>query len=304
MQVTATVETRSPIFNAPTRSCNDGLTSAPPRSSSTPRSPTACYASGKQSTLESDLNLRIGYFLLASLFAGIAPLSAFAAPATEGEDAAIAESLAQMLRSARTVISENQSRIDDPAVGDKGLGGKVVLDLAIQKYKTSTKVDPDSIDPKSPQGKLLRALMDAIIEVMNENQTLINAPGNGFKGFIPAVFARLVDEAFGRRADGDAEIKVTAPLNLVRNRKARPDTWEAQVISTKLLQTDWPHGQPFSAMLQEGRPAFRVMVPEYYGESCLTCHGVPKGEIDKTGYPKEGAKLGDLGAVISITLYH
>jgi len=28
-----------------------------------------------------------------------------------------------------------------------------------------------------------------------------------------------------------------------------------------------------------------------------------QGEIDITGYPKEGAKEGDLGGVISITLY-
>ena len=45
------------------------------------------------------------------------------------------------------------------------------------------------------------------------------------------------------------------------------------------------------------------MVPEYYAESCLSCHGTPKGEMDKTGYPKEGGKVGDLGAAISITLY-
>lgn len=226
-----------------------------------------------------------------------------AAIAAESEDPTIAQSLAQMLRSARTVISENQPRIDDPSVGDKGLAGAVVLDLAVQKYKAATGVDPASIDPQSRQGKLLRVLMDSIVEVMGENQGLINTQGTGFKGFIPAVFARLVDETFARRAGGEAEIKVTAPINLVRNRKARPDAWESQIITTKLLQPDWPRGQAYSAMVQEGRPAFRVMVPEYYGESCLLCHGVPKGEMDKTGYPKEGGKLGDLGAVISITLY-
>jgi hypothetical protein len=249
------------------------------------------------------LNLRVWRFAVSMLIAGLVPLSAAAAPAAD-EDAAIAESLAQMLRAARTVISDSQARIDDANVGDKGLGGRVVLDLAIQKYKATTSVDPMSIDPKSRQGTLLQTLMDAIVEVMDENQSQINAMGTGFKGFIPAVFARLVDEAFARRAKGEAEIKVTAPANLVRNRKARADAWEAEVMSTKLLQADWPRGQPFSAMVQEGRPAFRIMVPEYYAESCLSCHGTPKGEMDKTGYPKEGGKEGDLGAVISITLYH
>jgi hypothetical protein len=245
------------------------------------------------------LNLRIRRAVLAlSLFS----LWSVSAPAAE-DDAAIAQSLAEMLRAARVVIAESQAKIDDAAVGDKGLSGRVVLDLAIQKYKAATGVDPASIDPKLRQGVLLQALEDSIVEVMDENQAQINAKGTGFKGFIPAVFARLVDEAFARHAKGEAEIKVTAPANLVRNRKARADAWEANVINTKLLQPDWPKGQPYSATVQEGRPAFRIMVPEYYAESCLACHGTPKGEMDKTGYPKEGGSAGDLGAVISITLF-
>jgi hypothetical protein len=249
-----------------------------------------------------NLNLSICRVLLLALIIGLLPLCAAAAPAAD-DDAAISQSLAQMLRSARVVIADNQAKIDDPAVGDKGLSGRVVLDLAVQKYKATTGVDPTAIDPKTREGTLLKAMMDSIVEVMDDNQSQINAKGTGFKGFIPAVFARLVDEAFARRAKGEAEIKVTAPLNLVRNRKSRPDAWEAEVISTKLLQPDWPRGQPFSATVQDGRPAFRIMVPEYYAESCLSCHGTPKGEMDKTGYPKEGAKMGDLGGIISITLY-
>jgi hypothetical protein len=234
----------------------------------------------------------------------LAPPAAAAAAPVANEDAAIAESLAEMLRAARTVVSDNQARIDDPNVGDKGLGGTVVLDLAIQNYRSATGVDPRSIDPKSRQGMLLADLMAAIVEVVDDNQPTINAKGTGFKGFIPAVFARLVGESFGRRAKDQAEIKVTAPLNLVRNRKARPDGWETEVITTKLLRADWPRGAPYSATMAEGRTAYRVMVPEYYSESCLICHGTPKGEMDKTGYPKEGGKAGDLGAVISITLFH
>ena len=106
-------------------------------------------------------------------------------------------------------------------------------------------------------------------------------------------------------AKGEAEVKVTAPPELVRNCKARPDAWEADIMKTKLLTADWPKGQSYSAVVDtNGRPAFRVAVPEYYAASCLVCHGSPKGEMDLTGYPKEGGKTGDLGAVISITLYH
>lgn len=46
-----------------------------------------------------------------------------------------------------------------------------------------------------------------------------------------------------------------------------------------------------------------LLFPEYYGRSCLTCRGSPKGEIDITGFPKAGANEGDLAAIISIALY-
>jgi hypothetical protein len=227
-----------------------------------------------------------------------------AAPPAE-EDAVIAQNLAEMLRDARTVISNNQELINNPELGDKHLTGKVVLDQVIKNYQQATGVDPTATDPNSRQGRLLRAMMAAIVAATDENQATINEKGTAFKGFIPAVFARLVSEDFNQRAKGEAEVKVTAPPELVRNRKAKPDAWEADIMKTKLLGADWPTGQAYSAVIDtNGRPAFRVAVPEYYVASCLVCHGSPKGEMDITGYPKEGGKLGDLGAVISITLYH
>jgi hypothetical protein len=234
----------------------------------------------------------------------VASAALAADPPTE-EDAMIAQSLAQMLQAARTVISNNQDLINNPDLGDKHLTGQVVLDQAIKSYANATGKDPASTDRNSRQGQLLRVMMDAIKAATDENQATINEKGTGFKGFIPAVFARLVSENFNQMAKADAEVKVTAPPELVRNRKARPDAWEAEIIKTRLLDTQWPKGQSYSAVVDtNNRPAFRIMVPEYYAASCLACHGSPKGEMDITGYPKEGGKLGDLGAVISISLYH
>ena len=224
-----------------------------------------------------------------------------AAPAAD--DAAIAQSLAQMLRAGRSVVSANQALINNPDIGDKGLTGAVVLAKTLAAYKTATGTDATSIDPASREGRLLHDEMDAIVEVTDANQATINAKGVGFKGFIPAVFARLVGEAFARRADGEATIKVTAPANLVRNRKSLPDAMESEVIQDKFLSASWPSGQPFGAeVTQAGKPTYRMMFPEYYSASCLSCHGDPKGSLDITGYPREGAKEHDLGGVISITL--
>jgi len=242
--------------------------------------------------------LFFGAFLVSCLFS-IAPLQA-----GTDDDANIAKNLADMLRAARQVISSNQARINDPNLGDKGLTGQVVLQQAVEIFKKTTGTDPANIDPASRLGRLMHAQMDAIVEATEANQATINAKGVGFKAFIPAVFARLVNEAFESRARNEAQIKVTAPEQLVRNRKSRPDPWESEVIRGKLLQADWPRGQAYAAEVDtKGRPAYRMMMPEYYASSCLSCHGSPKGETDITGYPKEGGKEGDLGAIISVTLF-
>lgn len=220
------------------------------------------------------------------------------------EETAIALSLASMLRAGRTVVSRNQDRINDPSIGDKGFNGEALLATALPIYRETTGTDAMTIDPQSRHGKLLRAQMDAMAEVVDELQPTLNQKGVGFKGLIPSTFGRLANEAFGRRMAGVAEMKVTAPPELIRNRKARPDAWEAEIIKTKLLAPDWPRNQFYSAVTEEkARTAFRLAMPEYYGASCLTCHGGPKGEIDLTGYPKEGGREGDLGGVLTVTLY-
>ena len=243
----------------------------------------------------------VGALLWGGLAGGIA---AGPAPAPAGKDEAIAESLAEMVRDARTVVSNDQALINDPNVGNKHLTGQKVLDDAVALYRKNTGVDPRTIDPKSRQGRLLQAVMNAIVTVVDDNQATINEKGTGFKGFIPAVFGRLVAEKFTGLAAGEAVMKITAPVPLVRNRKALPDAWEKEIIKTKLLKPDWPRGQPFREDVTiNGRPAYRIAVPEYYRQSCLECHGTPKGALDLTGYPKEGAKLGDLGGVMTITLF-
>ena len=112
----------------------------------------------------------------------------------------IAQSLAEMLRDGRTVVSNNQDLINNPDLGDKHLTGQVVLDQSVKRYQEATGVDPTKIDPNSRQGRLLRAMMAAIVASTDENQTTINEKGIGFKGFIPAVFGRLRQRAL--QSDG------------------------------------------------------------------------------------------------------
>jgi uncharacterized protein DUF3365 len=223
---------------------------------------------------------------------------------TADDDAQIAKSLATMLRAGRTVISKNQDRINDPNTGNKGMDGKTVLAETSAVYQQTMEIDPASIDAGTLHGRLIRMQMDSIVEVMDVHQETLNRQGVGFKGFIPALFGRLVNEAFGRRAAGVAEMKVTAPPQLIRNPKVQPDEWELNALQTKLMSPSWPQNQTYTATAEKnGTQAQRTLIPEYYGRSCLACHGSPQGEIDITGFPKEGASEGDLGGIISITLY-
>lgn len=51
---------------------------------------------------------------------------------------------------------------------------------------------------------------------------------------------------------------------------------------------------PIVEWIGNGR-LLRIMMPVYYSESCLACHGNPKGTPDMSGYPREGAWSGRTG---------
>jgi hypothetical protein len=217
---------------------------------------------------------------------------------------ALANHLALILRSARKVVSDNQALINDKDKGDKGLSADKVVEGTKRNYKEATGRDLTAGDPATPSGKLTKAALDSIKEVMDKAQPLINKQGTGFKGFLPAVFARQVSTEFTRRSDGTAVMKLTAPKSYVRNRANMPDAWEEQVIEGKFKATGWSKGKAFSEMGEhKGQRALRLMIPEYYGASCLSCHGDPKGERDVTGGQKEGGKDGELGGAISVAIY-
>lgn len=219
-------------------------------------------------------------------------------------EAALGNHLAELLRAGRSVISSHQDLINDPSLGDKGIDGDSVVGEAIEIYTERNGRPPITEDTPERERRLTEALIAAMREIADEHEAQIDTPGVGFKAFIPAVYGRLVGERFEEKMGDEALLKVTAPDELVRNRKARPDEWERSVLTTRFTRPDWHKGEAFTEHVEvSGRPAFRMLMPEYYSASCLTCHGEPKGEVDVTGYPKEGGKEGDLAGAISITLF-
>jgi hypothetical protein len=217
---------------------------------------------------------------------------------------ALALDIALLFRSARGVISDSQGLINDPAKADKGLSADKVIAGAKVKYAKNAGHPFADGDKASLAGQARTTMFAAIKEVMDQAQPLINEPGKGFKGFLPAVFAKQVADRFTKQMDGKLSIKLTAPPSYVRNRSNRPDPWETTVLNAKFASAAWEKNKTFGEMTtRRGRPAYRLMLPEYYVESCMSCHGEPRDERDITGGKKEGAKLGDLGGAISVAVY-
>jgi Protein of unknown function (DUF4239)/Protein of unknown function (DUF3365) len=218
-------------------------------------------------------------------------------------DHTLALNLTTLLRSAREIISHNQDLINEQAVG-KDLTATKVIEEAKTNFAKATGHSLPTLDPTSAEGKMLQAELEAIQEVMDEAQALINDPNRGFKGFLPAVFAYRVAERFSQKVGDLAYLKLTAPKELIRRRSNLPDTWEEQMIKSKFQSAGWEKGE-FVAEEAElnGKNAYRLLIPEYYEASCLACHGEPKGATDISGGKKEGGKLGDLGGALSAAIY-
>lgn len=212
----------------------------------------------------------------------------------------VSHDLTMIYRSARQVISDNQQQINTAELGDKGLSADVVSNKMLENYQTATNKALDINALTEAQ----MAMIEAVKEVMTDNQSLINEQGVGFKGFLPAVFARQVANKFTNKMTGKMEIKLTAPKSYVRNRANRPDQWENDIIEGKFKLPDYEKGKAFAETTQvKGKSAFRYILPEYYGPSCLSCHGQPKGTVDITGGKMEGGVLGELGGAISLIIY-
>jgi hypothetical protein len=220
-----------------------------------------------------------------------------ASPSIAGNEAEVAEQLIELLKIGRSVLSQQMQNINDPTKGDKGFTGDYVAREVIERFKKKTKIDL-RIPNVVPQAGLYLALIEAEKDVVDESQPIINRPGIGFKGFIPAVFARKTGEHFYKKTG--VKLKLTGID--YRNINNRPDDFEAEVLRM-FSDPRHPKGQTYVRnTMNDGKPVLRMMDPEYAGPSCLGCHGAPKGGKDITGGHKEGWKEGDLAGAISLTL--
>lgn len=209
--------------------------------------------------------------------------------------------LAILLDAGRGAVAANQPLINDASKGDKGFTPAVFAQQLAEKFKGRTGVDLNDLKasgvPESAH-KLLPELVEAAKQTVAGNQDVINKSGVAYKGFTPAHFGTQAAAAFSAKTG--IYMKQTTTDGLLRNPKNKADDFEAKIM--KQLSDPGYARTGDKVMSQTVDGTVRVLLPLFYGKGCMGCHGEPKGEVDASGYKKEGAKEGDLGGAVSVTL--
>jgi signal transduction histidine kinase len=146
------------------------------------------------------------------------------------------------------------------------------------------------------KAQILSREMDAVWEFFEVNQHQF-IDENGTDELYCVIAAKAVSKFFTE--DSDYVIHYT---NLTTRRPSdAPDEFEITALTA--LHEDRELEEFYGTELDaDGRQVFRYVKPLYVSQSCLECHGDPKGELDKFGFPKEGQKEGDIAGAISIVM--
>ncbi|MEY4706095.1 MAG: hypothetical protein RL042_2300 [Nitrospirota bacterium] len=238
-------------------------------------------------------------FLMFVAIPFILPTPSWAVDRAEAEETA--RLLAKLLKAGRLVIEQNQLLIDDQHKGNKGFTPEVFEQQLVQEFRQQTGIDlakiqstPASISLPSLAKELLPAFVLASKEVVRDAQVVINQRGIGYKNFIPATYGSQAAARFSKQS----RVRLKQTTLEPRNPKNEPDDYEASVLK-------WLSGRPraeaYVSELTDQGQTLRVVMPIYYVPACLTCHGEPKGDLDISGYPKEGHRDGDLAGAITVT---
>lgn len=148
------------------------------------------------------------------------------------------------------------------------------------------------------QSRVMVAEMDAVWDFVSINQNVINYTSEGeydYKGLHCAIAGKAVSALFSERSDYDYFIRF---VNFnPRNIDNQPDTYEAEALEAFLMGKETVR---YGFDKVDGQEVFRYVETMEVSENCVECHGGPEGELDPTGYPKEGLAVGDVAGAVSV----
>lgn len=207
--------------------------------------------------------------------------------------------LAVLLDSGRNVINEHQVLFNEQknTEGDftPDMFERQLLDVFRSRSGTDLR-DLEAARIPARAKKLLKELVLVSTEVVAEAQPEINRRDGGHQEFIPAIFGSRVSTRFTQRTHVRLKQTALAP----RNPLNAPDAVERTAL-VAFADPTYPLEKLISEVTAKSG-SLRLMFPLYTTRKCLDCHGDPKGELDRTGYPREGLKLGQNAGAISVMI--
>lgn len=207
--------------------------------------------------------------------------------------------LAVLLDSGRNVINEHLVLLDEQERTEKYFTADLFERQLVDVFRSRSGVELHDLETAripTRAKKLLKELVLVSKQVVAEAQPEINRRGGVTKEFIPAIFGARVGIRFTERTH--VRLKQTALVP--RNSKNAPDLGEREALET-FADPSYPLEKVISEVTAKSG-SLRLMFPLYTTRKCLDCHGDPKGELDRTGYPREGLKLGQNAGAISVVI--
>ena len=211
--------------------------------------------------------------------------------------------LALLLDAGRVTVAKHQDLINAPVQDGSAFSPELFERELRAEFQKSAGIDIGKINDAGIPAiakPLLTQLFNDSIKTIHTFQPVLSLPGMKYKGLIPATFGTETANRFQNYSK--IYLKQTAPSRFVRNPKNRPDDYEEQVFERLAAQPPSAGPARIVSELSDGGRSMRVILPLYYGQSCLACHGEPKGERDISGFAREGARLNDLGGAISVKI--
>jgi general secretion pathway protein A len=208
-----------------------------------------------------------------------------------------------LLDTGRQAIAKQQDLINDASKANKGFTSDVFERQVTEEFQQRTGIalaNLDSADVPAIAKPLLARLLQESKKTIDTYQSVINVAGFAYKGLIPATFGTETATRF--QSWSGIYMKQTAPSHLVRNPRNTPDEYESAAFARFSADPSPQSPDRVFSEVTDGGKFVRVLLPLFYHQACLACHGEPKGQRDISGYPREGAKPGELGGAISVKL--
>ncbi|MEC4184544.1 DUF3365 domain-containing protein [Adlercreutzia sp. R21] len=149
------------------------------------------------------------------------------------------------------------------------------------------------------KGQVLAQQMDAVWEFMASNQERLEQISYTSEGVYQGLHCAIVGRSIGALFTSQSTYSTKFVNFNPRNAADEPDSFEAAALTAF---NEGSAAEYYEIASVDGEEVFRYAAPMRIEENCLECHGEPAGEIDVTGFPKEGWQLGDVGGAISIVM--